>query len=157
MDIEEASRRSVAAGGIRRGATRLAQRLRAERPPDALSANKVSVLSHLYRHGPSTPSEITAAEHQHPQSLTRVFAHLELAGLVSRSPSQRDGRAAVLSLNPAGQDALTRDMGERDAWLGRALDSLSNAEVDLLAIAAQLMEQLADLPAASPDLRSETA
>jgi DNA-binding MarR family transcriptional regulator len=157
VSIEQTRHRREAAAGIRRGATRLAQRLRAERPPDGLSANKLSVLSHLYRHGPSTPGEIAAAEHQHPQSLTRVFAELELAGLVSRSPSERDGRAAVLNLQPAGQEALSRDMGERDARLAHALDKLTAAEVDLLTIAAALMEQLADLPAVDPAVERETA
>jgi DNA-binding MarR family transcriptional regulator len=157
VDTGQSQHRPDPAAGIRRGATRLAQRLRAERPPGALSANKLSVLSHLYRHGPSTPGEIAAAEHQHPQSLTRVFAELELAGLVSRSRSERDGRAAVLTLRPAGHDALTRDMAQRDAWLAEALGTLTAAEADLLGIAAGLMEGIADIPAAEAAGYSKTA
>jgi len=133
-----------AAAAIRRGLTRLAQRLRAERPSGALSSNKVSVLSHLYRHGPSSPGDVAAAEHQHPQSLTRVFADLERAGLLTREPSEHDGRQSVLTLTPAGRDALTADMGHRDAWLAVALATLTEAEVDVLRIAAQLMDRIAD-------------
>lgn len=51
---------------------RLGSRLRHERPTGALSSNKLGVLSHLRRHGPSTPSAIAAAEHQQLQSLTRT-------------------------------------------------------------------------------------
>jgi DNA-binding MarR family transcriptional regulator len=136
-------------GDIRRGVTRLAQRLRAQRPPDGLSSNKLGVLSHLYRHGPSTPGQISAAERQHPQSLTRVFAELEADGLVSRSRSDHDGRAWVLTLRPAGQDALSRDMAHRDEWLAGSLTSLTSAEIVLVHIAAGLLERLADLPASA--------
>jgi DNA-binding MarR family transcriptional regulator len=129
---------------IRAGVTRLARRLRAERPPTALSSNKITVLSHLYRHGPSTPSDIATAEHQHPQSLTRVFADLHSTGLVSRSPSERDGRQAVLAITDAGRDVLTADMAHRDAWLQRALHTLTDTEVGVLRIAAEVLDRLSD-------------
>jgi DNA-binding MarR family transcriptional regulator len=136
--------RLEAATQIRRGVIRLARRLRAERGPDALSANKIGVLAHLLRAGPATPGEIAAAERQLPQSLTRVFAELEADGLVSRSPSERDRRAALLHLTPAGLDALTRDMAVRDRWLADALRHLRPAEIDLLRKAGPLLERLAD-------------
>jgi len=129
---------------IRRGVTRLAHRLRAERPADALSANKVSVLGHLYRHGPSTPGEVAAAEYQHPQSLTRVFAELGAAGLITRTRSDRDGRESVLTLTESGRDALTGDMAQRDAWLDEVLAGLTPTEVELLRIASALMERIAE-------------
>jgi DNA-binding MarR family transcriptional regulator len=138
----------LAAAGIRRGVTRLAQRLRAERPQEALSTNKIGVLSHLSCYGPSTPGEIAAAQRQHPQSLTRVFAELQLGGRVARTRSERDGRESVLSLTQAGQDALADDMAERDTWLAGALCGLSPAEVGLLELAAGLLERLADQPRA---------
>ncbi|MFI5957814.1 MarR family winged helix-turn-helix transcriptional regulator [Cryptosporangium sp. NPDC051539] len=128
---------------IRRGVTRLARRLRVERPPSALSANKIAVLAALYRSGPSTPGAIAAAEHQQPQSLTRVFADLEADGLVLRVRSETDRRAWVLHLTDAGRDALHSDMAQRDAWLAVALDDLTEAERGLLEVAAGLLEDLA--------------
>jgi DNA-binding MarR family transcriptional regulator len=157
MNSEEPDGGPGAPADIRRGVTRLAQRLRVQRPPGALSTNKISVLSHLYRHGPSTPGQVAAAEHQHPQSLTRTFAELQLAGMVSRSRSERDGRESVLALRPAGRDALTRDMAQRDSWLGEALSSLTAAEVGLLEIAARLLEQISDFPAADVTSHGQTA
>ncbi|WP_163571783.1 MarR family winged helix-turn-helix transcriptional regulator [Fodinicola feengrottensis] len=127
-------------------ATRLARRLRAERPAGALSTNKVAVLGHLYRHGKSTPGEITAAEHQQPQSLTRVFADLEADGLVTRSRGERDRRESVLDLTAVGLDALTRDMADRDGWLAAAIGGLTETETQMLRIGAALMNQLADAP-----------
>lgn len=135
-----------AAGDIRRAATRLARRLRAERPAGALSVNKVAILGHLYRHGPSTPGEITAAEHQQPQSLTRVYADLEAEGLVVRRRSERDRRESVLELTEAGRAALVEDMAVRDRWLAAAIAQLTTPEAAMLRVAATLMDKVADLP-----------
>jgi DNA-binding MarR family transcriptional regulator len=129
---------------LTRGAVaRLARRLRAERPADSLSSNKVGVLSHLHRHGPSSPGEIAAAEHQQPQSLTRVFAELETEGLVRRTPNAADRRGAVLELTKAGMMALRQDMAHRDAWLTSALDGLTDLEVEVLRLAAGIIDRLA--------------
>src|SRR3954454_1680962 len=106
---------------IRTGAIRLGRRLRAERPQGSLSGTAVSVLSHLHREGPSTPSAIAQAEHQRPQSLTRTFRELEGAGLIRRTVDPSDRRGAVLTLTGDGRSALARDMASRDAWLVGAL------------------------------------
>jgi len=128
---------------LRRGTLRLARRLRAERPAGALSANKVLVLAYLNRAGQSTPGAIADAERQRPQSLTRVFTELEREGLITRSPSTEDRRASVLELTPAGREALSADMADRDAWLAGALEELSETEVELLGIAGRLMDRVA--------------
>lgn len=129
---------------LTRGAVaRLARRLRVERPADSLSSNKVGVLSHLHRHGPSSPGEIAAAEHQQPQSLTRVFAELESEGLVRRSPNAADRRGSVLELTKTGMMVLRQDMAHRDAWLTSALEELSDLEVEVLRLAAGIIDRLA--------------
>jgi DNA-binding MarR family transcriptional regulator len=128
---------------LRRGTVRLSRRLRAERPAGALSANKIVVLAHLRRAGPSTPGAIAESERQRPQSLTRVFTDLERDGLITRSRSTEDRRASVLTATPAGLAALAADMADRDAWLREALAGLTEAEVELLGIAGRLMERVA--------------
>jgi DNA-binding MarR family transcriptional regulator len=142
-----ASKQVTAAAALRRGTTRLGRRLRAERSSTALSGNKVSVLGYLHRFGPGTPGEIAAADGQRPQSLTRVFAELELAGLITRTRSDRDGRAAVLELTAAGRETLYADMAQRDRWLAGALGTLTDTEVEVLRLAGALMDRLAGLPA----------
>lgn len=137
------------AAGVRQGTLRLAQRLRAERAQDGLSLNKLSVLSHVYRHGPTTAGALAAAAHQRPQSLTRVFADLELDGLISRSRDEVDRRHQVLELTSAGRAVLVADMVERDAWLALALAELTETEQEVLRLAGQLMDRLAD---AKPDV-----
>jgi DNA-binding MarR family transcriptional regulator len=131
---------------LRRAVTHLGRRLRAERPPGALPVMQLTVLGHLLRTGPSLPSAIAAAEHHHPQSLTRVIATLAEDGLITRSASPDDGRATVLALTDAGREAIREDMRRRDAWLRRALAERSPAEVALLGVAAELLEALAAGP-----------
>jgi DNA-binding MarR family transcriptional regulator len=149
MPTGSADQLLAVAADVRRGALRLARRLRAERPPGALSGNKISVLGYLYRQGPATPGDVAAAERQQPQSLTRVFAELELAGLVARARSDRDGRQSLLSLTPAGRDALLQDMAQRDGWLAGALSELTEAEAQVLRIAAGLMDRVAGAAASA--------
>jgi len=126
--------------------THLGRRLRAERPAGALNGTKLSVLSHLYRLGPSTPKAIASAERHQPQSLSRTFAELAAAGLVVRRPSEHDRRAAVLTITQAGREALIQDMADRDAWLTGALGDLTHAEVELVRIAAELLDRVAERP-----------
>jgi DNA-binding MarR family transcriptional regulator len=93
---------------------------------------------------PNPPSrQVAAAERQQPQSLTRVFAELELAGLIIRARSEQDRREAVLSLTEAGTAALAQDMAARDAWLAAALERLSETELGVLLLAADLMDRVA--------------
>ncbi|MFI1003652.1 MarR family winged helix-turn-helix transcriptional regulator [Streptomyces galbus] len=136
---------------IRQGVVRLARRLSAERPEDGLSLNKSSVLAHLRRNGPMSAGALAAADHQQPQSLTRVFAELESDGLISRSRDTRDGRQRVLELTDEGRRALARDMAQRDIWLDRALAGLTETEQQVLLLAARLMNRLADSPGGRSD------
>ena len=135
-----------AAGVLRRAVMGLGRRLRAERPPDSLSATKLALLGHLYRRGPTAGVVLAELERIQPQSLTRVLADLVEAGLVSRRPDPDDGRRQLLEITPDGRATLTGDMQMRDAWLAKAMDSeLSDAERELLRTAAKLMERLADV------------
>lgn len=133
------------AARVRQGTLRLARRLQAERSSSALSGNKLSVLAYLHIHGRATAGEIVAAEHQQPQSFTRVFAELETEKLISRTPDEHDRRQSVLTITTAGLNALSRDMSERDQWLASALTGLSGTERGVLQLAGNLMEQLAGI------------
>jgi DNA-binding MarR family transcriptional regulator len=133
-----------AATVVRQGTVRLGRRLRSIRSAGALSTNKISVLSHLRRHGPSTPGEVAAVDRQQPQSLTRVFAELERDGLVVRTADAGDRRQSIITITEAGSRELERDVAERDAWLADALAGLTETERQVLRLAAALMEHIAD-------------
>jgi DNA-binding MarR family transcriptional regulator len=109
-----------------------------------MSSGKVGVLGHLVRRGPQTPGQLAAAEFLQPQSLSRLLAELNDSGLVTRADHPEDGRQSLISVTAAGRRALAADMGSRDEWLEQAMLSLSQAERDILAVAAGLMERMAD-------------
>jgi DNA-binding MarR family transcriptional regulator len=134
-----------AAMAVRRGATRLARRLRSQRAESAETLLELSVLGHLYRRGPMTPGALASAERLQPQSLTRALARLERDRLVLRRSDETDRRRSLLVLAEAGRLALTRDMARLDAWLAAAMArELTPAEQQLLGLAGDLMERLAE-------------
>jgi len=72
------------------------------------------------------------------------LAELESTGLVVRTPDPHDGRQYLVGITGDGRDVVENDLASRDTWLGEAMAELTGPERDLLRIAAQLMEQLAD-------------
>jgi DNA-binding MarR family transcriptional regulator len=143
-DQSAETQKALAAADIRQGVTRLSRRLRSERPPGGLSSSKLSALSHLLRNSPATAGEVAAADHQQPQSLTRVLAELERDRLITRTRDEHDRRQSLLTITEAGRQALRRDMTQRDDWLATALTSLTEIECELLRLAARLMDRIAD-------------
>jgi DNA-binding MarR family transcriptional regulator len=141
----------TAATAVRQGTTRLARRLRIERLEPAQTSLEMGILAQLNRRGPATPGALAAAERVQPQSLTRVLASLERQNLAVRQPDDRDGRRSLLGITEAGRQALARDMRQRDAWLARAMAlQLTRAEQELLRIAGELLDRLADADVPAP-------
>jgi DNA-binding MarR family transcriptional regulator len=135
----------AAAATVRRSVMSLGRRLKLERPADGRTSLELSALGHLLRRGPLTPGEIAAAERVQPQTLTRTLTSLEADGLVSKAAHPRDGRMILLELTEAGRAALRRDMAARDSWLAQAMAaSLTATELELLRLAAGLLERVAD-------------
>ena len=129
---------------VRRAATALAARARAERA-GVLSLNQTAVLGRLIAYGAMTPGEVATQLHTQPQSLTRTFAALEAAGHLSRTPDPGDGRQYLLTITRAGRDALRAEMAPRDAWLAQAMAAmLGDDERAELMRAAHLLERLAE-------------
>jgi DNA-binding MarR family transcriptional regulator len=138
----------VEAAALRDGVLRLSRRLQGERSTSGLSLTKISMLGHLVRRGPLSPGELAAADRLQPQSVTRVLAELEGAGLVQRIADPADRRTRRLRVTVLGRAALGADMRQRDEWLAGALArSLTDAERALLAEAADLLARLGDSPA----------
>jgi DNA-binding MarR family transcriptional regulator len=132
--------------GVRRAVSALGRRLRAERSSNSLTPTKLSLLGHLYRKGSISAVDLAALERVQPQSLTRVLGELVDRGLVSRRDDVKDGRRVLLDITGDGRNLLSQDMQQRDAWLAKAMADLSATEREVLRLAAQLMERLADAP-----------
>lgn len=135
---------TAAAVALRRGVISLGRRLRLARSA-SLTALELSVLGHLLRRGPLTPGDLALAERVQPQSLTRTLAAIEATGLVLRQPHPADGRRSLLAITEPGQAALRAEMDQRDTWLAAAMaECLTGTEIELLRLAGELMERLAD-------------
>lgn len=129
---------------IVRGVTRLARRMRAERPKSDVTLAALGLLSTLYREGPMPAADLARAERLQPQSLSRLIARLEADGLIARTPGAEDRRTLVIAITDAGLGRLSRDMAPRRAWLAGEMETmLAPGERETLAAAARIMLRLA--------------
>ncbi len=130
---------------LRQAMAQLGRRLRAERVNHGLSRSRLSLLGLLARSGPMTASALAAAERLQPQSLTRMLTRLEDDGLIVRSPDDADRRQVRIDITREGAAVLDEDTYRREAWLAKAMaERLTPTECELLRLAADLMERLAD-------------
>ena len=75
----------------------------------------------------TTVSELVSTLALTQSAVTELVQRAEVAGLVSRTPSDRDGRVVLLSLTPTGQsrlDAVYQALGAERAQLLRVVESL---------------------------------
>jgi DNA-binding MarR family transcriptional regulator len=125
------------------GAGLFAARARAERA-GAISLGQTAVLRQLQKAGAITPGAVADRLLTQPQSLSRTLAALEEQGWIRRRPDPDDGRQSLLEITSAGTEVLAAEMRPREIWLAGALEQLTDAERDLLVIAAGLLERLSE-------------
>jgi DNA-binding MarR family transcriptional regulator len=134
----------ASARAVREGVIRLARRLQAQRHHE-LGPTAMSVLSRLYRGGPTTAKALADAEGTQPQSLTRTLATLEDNGYVERRDHPTDGRQVLLSITAGGLELLRKHGADQVVWLHQAMTAeLTLAEREIIAVAARLLDQIAD-------------
>jgi DNA-binding MarR family transcriptional regulator len=135
------------AASLRRSLANLDRRLRPESRVLGLSAAKHSVLGLLYRDGPRTAKELAHSEGVQPQSVTRVLADLEEAGLILRKQDESDRRQFQLEITAEGRDLLFEDSRNRVHWLATAIEErLTVFERELLRLSIQLLDKIAEVP-----------
>jgi DNA-binding MarR family transcriptional regulator len=147
----------AAANHIRRSVANFARRMRAMRDDHGVSASKLSALGRLQRAGrPLRATELARLERLQPQSLTRIIADLEGDGFIVRRQNEHDRRQFDIAISQAGTELLTRDARRQNKWLAGAMaDKLTPAERAILALAAELLDRLADHDAASAQDHAE--
>jgi DNA-binding MarR family transcriptional regulator len=119
----------------------LVRRLRAEHQ---LPLSHGTVLARLERQGPSTTSNLAAAERVRPQSMAQTIADLEADGFVSRTPDSVDRRQVLIAVTKSGLAALADDRARREGWLARAIATeLTPDEQDVIMRAVPLLRRLA--------------
>ena len=111
-----------------------------------LSAPQLTALSRIDRLGPVTTAELARREQITPQAMGATIASLERRGLVTRSADAADARRSILSLTPAGTDAVRSGRSALSDKIAAALArSFTRDEIAVLDAAAPLIERLSDL------------
>ncbi|HXF74358.1 MAG TPA: MarR family transcriptional regulator [Actinomycetota bacterium] len=131
------------ASRLRLGITRLARRLRRE-AETGITPSLLSALSTVEREGPMTISELGAAEHVQPPTVTRIVAALVQAGLLERWTDPGDRRVSWVRATPAGARLIARSRSRKDAYLARRLRHLEPHELAVLEAAAGILERLVE-------------
>jgi DNA-binding MarR family transcriptional regulator len=130
---------------LRIAVSRLARRIRAERPANGLpdlSDTQFAALAALARNATMTPGELAAHEKVQPPSMTRVIAVLEERGLLARAPHPTDKRQVALTATATGRSLVKQVRRLREAWLARRLAELSAQERSVLRAAAPVLDKL---------------
>jgi DNA-binding MarR family transcriptional regulator len=123
----------------------LRRRLRATAADSDLRMPEAAALARLDRGGPTTAASLAKAEQISPQSMGATLARLEGRGLVSREHDPADGRRIVLTISPAGVEAMRGRRSARDAALREVLESeFTGPERRTLAAAVVLMARLGE-------------
>jgi DNA-binding MarR family transcriptional regulator len=138
-----AAQAAEAATDLRVLVSRLRRRFRDLYREDDLTASQMAVLGRLFSDGPSSTSDLAAAEHVRPQSMAATLAALEERGMIRRAPDPADGRRQLISLTDAGRATVHDSRRLRDEWLSRALqERYSDTERTTIVEALALLERL---------------
>jgi DNA-binding MarR family transcriptional regulator len=132
------------AGGLRLSIARLARILRYQDEGN-LGPTLTSLLATINRQGPITLGRLAAEERLAPPSVTKAVDKLVERGLVHRRTDARDRRVVHVDISPAGRRLILASRKRRTAWLATQLSELPPDEVELLALAAPILERLTRL------------
>src|SRR4029077_6278768 len=122
-------------------AIHLLRRLRVEDKAMGLSAPRASALSVIVFRGPLTMGALAEAEQVRRPTITRLIDGLERRGLARRVADPADGRVQLVEATAAGKRLLQKGRARRVARLTQGVAQLSEDDQQVLARAADLMEQ----------------
>ena len=115
----------------------------------------IVLLKTLVVHGPSRSSELAAAVHSDPSTVSRQVAALVREGLVERRADPEDGRASVLAPTEAGIRLLEEQRERLGLALARVVRQWEPEDVSRF---LELLERfVADHERALPNLLNECA
>ncbi len=134
--------RREAAGRIHSAAIHLLRRVR-EVDAQAMSITpaRASALSVLVFGGPRSLRDLAEAEQVTPATMSRLVAALEREGLARRHPDVNDARAIRIEATARARRILEHGRSHRLDLLERLLDDASDADIEAVRTAAQVVER----------------
>jgi DNA-binding MarR family transcriptional regulator len=136
--VELAARMRLAIGRLHRRISR--------RAVGGLTPSQLSVLSTVEQHGPLRLGDLAVREVITPPTVTRLVASLQERELVDRVTDPVDGRAALIEISQVGRALLDEIRRERTAFIAQRLGQLDPGSLDKVQAAAEVLEQLLDVP-----------
>jgi DNA-binding MarR family transcriptional regulator len=134
------------AGRLRYSVFRLARLLR-QQDDSGHAPALLSALAVVEREGPLTLGELAVQEQVSPPTITKVVDTLESRGLVERNRDETDRRVCRVRSTARGRRQLEASRTRRTAWLATQLRGLEPTDLDRLAAALDVIEQLTKAPA----------
>ena len=108
-----------------------------------VSRTEVGVLHKLIA-GPRRITELAAEERVTQPAITLLVNRLQERGWVDRTPDETDRRAVLVSLTPHGEAAFEQLSAEYRALLHEEFASLEDSEIETLAAAVGILDQVID-------------
>lgn len=133
----------VVADALHSAAIHLLRGVRKEDERTGVGPARLSALSVLVFSGPLRLTELARIEQVRPPTMSKIVAGLEGAGLARRRTDVEDARAVRLEATARGTRLLQEGRRRRVERLARALLSLNDDEVDVVARAAAIVERIA--------------
>ena len=128
------------ASDVRMTSQLLSRRIRFESASE-VAPHPFSVLVKVWKQ-PRTPGELAELERVSPPSMTRTVNCLVDAGYLTRQADPSDGRQRVLTLTDAGAALVEKTIHDRDDWMLRRLEGLTDAERADLARAVEILARV---------------
>lgn len=132
--------------------SRLTQLVQAEQrrtfASHGLDASSFDVLATLRRNEPPhrlTPAELMRSAMVTSGAITQRLDRLQTGGLITRTPSESDGRVVYVELTDAGRTLVDRTLPDHVATGNRLFAALTDAQRDALAhLLKAVLESLGD-------------
>ncbi|HYG86853.1 MAG TPA: bifunctional helix-turn-helix transcriptional regulator/GNAT family N-acetyltransferase [Azospirillum sp.] len=106
------------------------------------SLTEARVIYELAHHETTTANELCSELGLDPGYLSRILRGFEQRDLISKQPSEADGRQNILALTPEGQEAFARINARSRHEIGEMLGTLSDPDQERLVEAMGVVEDL---------------
>jgi DNA-binding MarR family transcriptional regulator len=130
------------ANRLRPALLKLARELRRESHAFGVTGGQVTLLIQIQRNRGLGVNDLAARERISPAAMSGHVDRLQKAGLVTRTPHERDRRRQVLALTPEGERVLRSVKSRRTAWLAARLKQLEPAELEAIDAAVEPLLRL---------------
>jgi DNA-binding MarR family transcriptional regulator len=142
MSVETSKPTVEVANRLRPALLKLARELRRESHALGVTGGQATLLIQIRRSRGIGVNELAARERVSAAAMSGHIDRLQRAGLVRRTPDERDRRRQELSITPEGERVLRSIKSRRTAWLASRLERVAPDDLDKLDAAVEPLLRL---------------